>query len=71
MARNQVHSGGLGPTITDAPDGSVEVTFLDRNYAITQLHAVIAPAGTGSDIKMWTASPYLRGTIETGLLKGC
>jgi hypothetical protein len=71
IARNQVQSGGLGPTITDGPHDTVELTFLDRNYNITQVYVVIAAAASGSDIKMWTASPYLRQTIENGLMKGC
>jgi hypothetical protein len=72
MARNQIQTGGIPPGIVDAPGGSVEFTIADRSgYAITQFHAIISPTVAGSSIKAWTASPYLRGTIEAGLLKGC
>jgi hypothetical protein len=72
MARNQIHSGGMAPAITDLPSGGgVEVTFRDANYAITHLYVVVTATEKGSAVRIWNNVPYLRSTIEMGLMKGC
>jgi hypothetical protein len=71
MARNQVQSGGLAPAITEAPNGAIEVTFRDQNYAITHLFVVITATEAGSGVRVWNNVPYLRQTIEDKMMKGC
>lgn len=71
IVRNQIQTGGVVPAVVDAPSGAVELTIPDSQYRITQFHAVITPVSGGSSIKAWTASPYLRQTIEDALLKDC
>jgi hypothetical protein len=72
LTRNHLHSGGrISPIVIEAADGKLEYAIRGGQWNLLHLYAVITPTANGSEIDMYTLSPYLRDTIETGMLKGC
>jgi hypothetical protein len=72
LTRNHLHSGGNNaPLITESATGEIEYALKDTQYGLMQFYVVITPSGAGSSVTIWTLSPYLRDTIEAGMMKGC
>lgn len=72
MNRNHRESRSLGqPVATERPDGSLDYAIKNPRNGLQEFYVVIKPTPGGSSMAVWTQSPYLRDTIEAGMLKGC